>query len=68
MYGLQYPPISRRAIDKGKIEAMATKFPEKFAIYMLKKHRKFCRHGLTPSDAKPTFKNRPNTYASHCMS
>ena len=40
MQGLQYP-WSRRAIDKGKIEAMVTKFSEKFAIIMLKKHRKF---------------------------
>jgi hypothetical protein len=32
-------------MDKGKIEAMATKFSEKFAISMLKKLRKFCRRG-----------------------
>ena len=65
MYGLQYP-WSRRAMDKGKIEAMVTKFSEKFAIIMLKKHRKFCRCGLTHLDATPTFKNRPNTYAAPC--
>ena len=54
MYGLQYP-WSRKAMDKGKIEAMVTKFSEKFAIIMLKKHRKFCRCGLTHLDATPTF-------------
>jgi hypothetical protein len=40
-------------MGKGKIEAMATKFSEKFAILMLKKYRKFCRHGLTHLDATP---------------
>ena len=45
---------------------MVTKFSEKFAIIMLKKHRKFCRCGLTHLDATPTFKNRPNTYDAHC--
>ena len=45
-----------KAMDKGKIEAMATKFSEKFAIIMLKKHRKFCRRGLTHLDATPIFK------------
>ena len=44
-----------KAMDKGKIEAMATKFSEQFAIIMLKKHRKFCRCGLTNLDAKPIF-------------
>ena len=29
-----------KAMDKGKIEAMVTKFSEKFAIVMLKKYRK----------------------------
>ena len=53
-----------KAMDKGKIEAMATKFSEKFAIIMLKKHRKFCMRGLALLDATPTFKNCPNTYAS----
>ena len=55
MYGLQYP-WSRRAMDKGKIEAMVTKFSEKFAIIMLKKHRKFCRCGLIHLDTTPIFK------------
>ena len=55
-----------KAMDKGKIEAMVTKFSEKFAIIMLKKHRKFCRCGLTHLDATPTFKNRPNTYDAPC--
>jgi hypothetical protein len=41
--------------DKGKIEAMVTKFSEKFAIIMLKKLRKFCRRGLTNLDTTPTF-------------
>ena len=45
---------------------MVTKFSEKFAIIMLKKHRKFCRCGLTHLDATPTFKNRPNTYDAPC--
>jgi hypothetical protein len=45
-----------KAMDKGKIEAMATKFSEKFAISMLKKHRKFCRCGLTHLDATPILK------------
>ena len=43
-------------MDKGKIEAMATKFSEKFAISMFKKHRKICRRGLTHLDATPIFK------------
>ena len=43
-------------MDKGKIEAMVTKLSEKFAIIMLKKHRKFFRPGLTHLDATPIFK------------
>ena len=43
-------------MDKGKIEAMVTKFSEKFAIIMLKKHRKFCRCGLIHLDATSIFK------------
>ena len=42
-------------MDKGNIEAMVTKFSEKFAIIMLKKLRTFCRRGLTNLDATPTF-------------
>ena len=42
-----------KAMDKGKLEAMATKFSEKFATSMLKKHRKFCRRGLTHLDTTP---------------
>ena len=42
-----------KAMEKGKMEAMATKFPEKFAINMLKKHRKFCSRGFTHLDATP---------------
>ena len=52
-------------MDKGKIEAMATKFSEKFAIGMLKKHRKFCRRGLTHLDATPFLKNRSVTYETY---
>ena len=40
---------------KRKIEAMVTKFSKKFAIIMLKKHRKFCRGGLAHLAATPTF-------------
>ena len=54
-------------MDKIKVEAMITKFSEKFAIIMLKKHRKFCRRDLTHLDATPTFKNRSKTYESPCM-
>ena len=54
IYGLQYP-WSRKATDKGKIEAMATKFSEKFALSMLKKHRAICRCGLTHLDATLNF-------------
>ena len=42
-------------MDKEKNEAMVTKFSEKMAKIMLKKHRKFCRHGLTHLDATPIF-------------
>ena len=42
-------------MDKGKIEAMVTKFSEKFAIIMFKKHRKFGRRGWTNLDATLTF-------------
>ena len=59
-------PWTRRAMDKEKIKAMVTKFSEKFAIIALKKHRKFCRRGLTYLDATSTFKNRPNTYETPC--
>ena len=45
---------------------MVTKFSGKFAIIMLKKHREFCRCGLTHLDATPILKNRPNTYDAPC--
>ena len=45
---------------------MVTKFSKKFALIMLKKHRKFCRCGLIHLDATPPFKNRPNTYGAPC--
>ncbi len=45
--GLTYYALStktwRKLAHKGKIEAMVTKFSEKFAIIMLEKHTKFCR-------------------------
>ena len=49
------PPkhFSQQCMNKGKIEAMATRFSEKFAIIMLKKLRKFCRPDLTHLDATP---------------
>ena len=52
-----WPPLmwNNNAMDKGKIEGMATKFSEKFAIDMLKKHRRFCRRGFTHLDATPIF-------------
>ena len=52
-----WPPIPwhRKAMDKEIIKAMATKFSKNFAIIMLKKHRKFCRRGLTHLAATPTF-------------
>ena len=63
------PPIllDIKAMDKGKIEAMATKFSEKFAISMFKKQRKFSRRGLTHLDATPTFENRSETFETPCM-
>ena len=57
----------RKAMDKGIVEAMATKFSDNFAISMLKKHRKFCRRGLTHLDATTTFKNRSDTYETPCI-
>jgi hypothetical protein len=45
-----------KAMDKEKIEAMATKFSEKFVLSMLKKHRNFYRRGFTHLDATPIFK------------
>ena len=49
-----------KAMDKGKTKAIATKFSEKFAINMLKKHRKVCRHGLTHLDASQIKKKSSN--------
>jgi hypothetical protein len=56
------------AMDKEKIEAMATKFSEKFTINMLKKHRKFCRRVWFDSFGCKTHfkKNRPDTYETPC--
>ena len=42
--------------DKEIVKAMATKFSENFALNTLKKHRNFCRRGLTHLDATPIFK------------
>ena len=54
-FAFKRPPIlwDIKAMNKGKIEAMTTKFSEKFVISMLKKHRNFCRRGLTHLDATP---------------
>ena len=49
-------------MSKEKIEAMATKFSEKFAIIMLKKHRKLSRRGLTHLDATPIFKKSSGSF------
>jgi hypothetical protein len=54
----------RKAMDKEIITALATKFSEKCR----KKHKNFCRRGLTHLDATPTFKNCPNTYETPCRS
>ena len=61
-----WPPIPwhRKAMDKEIIKAMATKFSEIFAISMLKKHRKFCRRGLTHLNATPTLENRSDLWAT----
>ena len=53
-------------MDKRKNEAMITKFSEKLAIIMLKKHRKFCRRDLTHLDATPILKNCSDTYGPPC--
>ena len=45
-----------KAMDKGRIKVMATKFSEKFVTCMLKKHRKFFRCCLTHLDSTPIFK------------
>ena len=47
--------VAQQGHGQRKIEAMATKFSEKFAISMLKKHRKFGRCGMTHLDATPIF-------------
>ena len=57
----------RKAMDKEIVKSMATRFSENFAITMFKRHRKFCRRGMSHLDATPTFKNRPNTYETPCM-
>ena len=45
-----------------------TKISEIFATSsMPKKHRKFCRRGLTHLDATPTFKHRSENYVSPCI-
>ena len=35
-------------------------------VSMLKKHGKFCRHGMTHLNATPTLKNRLETYETPC--
>ena len=54
-------------MDKGKIEAMVTKFSEKSPISMLKKHRKFRRRGLIHLDATHIFKKSSDTYETACI-
>ena len=49
------------------VKAMATKFSKIFAMSMHKKHRKFCRRGLTHLDATPTFKTRSESYETPCI-
>ena len=62
-----WPPLTghNKALDKGKIEAMATKFSKMFAINMLKKHRKFSRRGFTHLDATPIFKKSSRYIMRH---
>jgi hypothetical protein len=55
-----------KAMDKGKFEALATKFSEKFALSMFKKHRKFCRRDLAHLDPTPIFKNHSDNYETPC--
>ena len=50
-----------KAMDKGIIEAMATKLSEHFGIIMLKNHRTFFRRGLNHLYATP---NHSKTYMS----
>ena len=54
----------RKAMENKIVEAMATKFSPNFAISVLKKHRKFCRRGLTHLNATPTFKNHSDLWAT----
>ena len=51
-----------KAMDKGKIEAMTTKFSEKFAKNMLKKHSKFYGVVLLIWMPHPFLKKCPDTY------
>ena len=55
-----------KAMDKEIVKLWLPNFQNCFSISMLKKHRKFCRRGLSHLDVTPTFKNRPNTYALPC--
>ena len=60
--------IEKNFEAEGQEFAMATKFSEKFAINMLKKHRKICRRGLTHLDAIRTHfqKNHSDTFETPC--
>ena len=53
-------------MEKGKIEAMVTKFSEKFAIIMLKSLENFVGVAWLIWMPHPLFKNRPNTYGTPC--
>ena len=54
-------------ITKEKIKAMVTKYSEKFAIIMLKKHRKFCRSGLTHLDVTLILKKNQKQIVRPCL-
>ena len=54
-------------MDKGKIEAMVTKFSEKFAIIMPKKHRKFVGVAWLIWMPHLFLKNRSDTYETPCI-
>ena len=47
--------VAQKGHGQKIFEAMAIKFSENFAISVIEKHRKFCRHGVTHLDATLTF-------------
>ena len=54
-------------MDKGKIESMAAKFSEKFAINMLKNIDNLVGMALFIWMPHPFFYNRPDTYETPCI-